>query len=870
MVVASSVARGQQHADTTRIVETVVLPCQVVFDTSSRLYGANQVPRALGASMGVLDSATNAASGAHTLSELLAGRVPGVSVLRSSGVVGAGSRVRLRGASSFLAAREPILVVDGVRVDGTQDSPGLALGGQQPSRLDEIAIDQVARVEVLRGPAAAALYGTDAAGGVIRITTLAPARGKPTWTAFAEGGGSADGATYPANYSTGSGITDAGTCRRADAALGTCTPGPLLRWSPLEDASPFRTAARSALGASLSGGAHRLGMLGAGSAIHEQGVLAPNATTRYAGRLNVDVSVARTVGVALRTAYVDSHTNFPYGDGRLAGALIAGLSGNAVDDPVDRGYRTERLFVSRDSPTDDRVRRWIGSVAASWQPAHWLMARATAGGERLRRDDARTTSIISPFGSPTATTIFQGSTGRDTRGTFAGTATAAFRLAPSLATETTIGVERLTSSSHATDSVGNPPVRDLLDVRSRARVTGVSATERLAWHDRRYLGIGVRRDVWSLTPFATRTFVSADAAWVIGDEPFFPHSPSVSRLRLRAAYGRSADFRTYPLLPVTSTPPYPEAPVARELPGETVSELEIGADALLFQHVWVDATWYRQHSPDALMPGCCFGFPGGWTGAWRTTGLDAGVTASLVRSPRAAWTARLDASLLASRVEALGMGRSSQSVGPALLPLVRFRNAVRHPIGGVWGNPIRVRDANGDGVVTPAEVSVADAAAYLGSSTPTREIGLASTLTLRRVTFNVLVDYRGGFVQVNATEDARCEFRICRAQYDPGASLGDQARAVAVDRSGAGFVEDARFVKLREIGLTWRLLPGWAGRHGAARFDLTVTGRNLVTLTRYSGLDPEVNYGGQASLGTTDWYTLPLPRTLIVRLDARH
>ena len=164
VVAISARAPAQQRPDTSRR-RKVVLPSQISYDTSGRLYGSQRVPRSIGASMGVIDSATLAAPIARTLSELLAARVAGVSVLRSSGVVGTGSRVRLRGASGLFAPREPIVILDGVRIDATQNTPGLSLGGQQPSRLDDIDVEQVARIEILRGPATSALYGTDARVG---------------------------------------------------------------------------------------------------------------------------------------------------------------------------------------------------------------------------------------------------------------------------------------------------------------------------------------------------------------------------------------------------------------------------------------------------------------------------------------------------------------------------------------------------------------------------------------------------------------------------------------------------------------------------------------------------------------------------------
>ena len=91
---AISRASNGQRPDTVPPVREVVLPIEIGQDTSDRLFGSQQLPRSLGASTGVVDSAMIASSFARTLSELLAARVPGVSVMRSSGIVGGGSRVR--------------------------------------------------------------------------------------------------------------------------------------------------------------------------------------------------------------------------------------------------------------------------------------------------------------------------------------------------------------------------------------------------------------------------------------------------------------------------------------------------------------------------------------------------------------------------------------------------------------------------------------------------------------------------------------------------------------------------------------------------------------------------------------------------------
>src|SRR4051812_38060203 len=150
-----------------------------------------------------IDSSYYGGVTARTLSEAVAGQIAGVSVLRSSGVVGTGSRVRMRGGSGLLIPREPLLVIDGLRVDASQSSLGVTVGGQTPSRLDDIPLDDIERIETLRGPAASALYGTDAAGGVIVITTKHGTPGAARWSSHVEGGVANDVTSYPTNTATG-------------------------------------------------------------------------------------------------------------------------------------------------------------------------------------------------------------------------------------------------------------------------------------------------------------------------------------------------------------------------------------------------------------------------------------------------------------------------------------------------------------------------------------------------------------------------------------------------------------------------------------------------------------------------------------------
>ena len=130
-------------------------------------------------------------------SNAISGQAPGVQVLQSGGTTGTGSRVRIRGANSLSLSNEPLIIIDGVRVNSSASSSSISTGGQAPSRLNDINPEDIESIEILKGPAASGLYGTQAANGVIQITTKRGAAGTPRWTAWVEAGTIRENNAYP-------------------------------------------------------------------------------------------------------------------------------------------------------------------------------------------------------------------------------------------------------------------------------------------------------------------------------------------------------------------------------------------------------------------------------------------------------------------------------------------------------------------------------------------------------------------------------------------------------------------------------------------------------------------------------------------------
>jgi TonB-linked SusC/RagA family outer membrane protein len=146
--------------------------------------GGSQVEaRKLGNTVASVEMPTNVP--VADFSSALQGREPGLMMLPSSGLTGEGARIRIRGNASLSQNNEPIVYVDGVRIDnGGGFGAGFVGtgGGGRPSRLDDINPSSIEKVEVLKGAAAATLYGTEASAGVLLITTKKGSVSNTKWS----------------------------------------------------------------------------------------------------------------------------------------------------------------------------------------------------------------------------------------------------------------------------------------------------------------------------------------------------------------------------------------------------------------------------------------------------------------------------------------------------------------------------------------------------------------------------------------------------------------------------------------------------------------------------------------------------------------
>ena len=387
----------------------------------------------------------------QNVSEQLAAREPGVSILPSGGLAGEGARIRIRGAASLSQPAEPIIYVDGVRVDrsgGWGDYVGTG-GGGNPSRIDDINPEAIERIEVLKGAAAATLYGTEASAGVIQIFTRAGSRGSPRFDFTTEVGFS----NFPKNrYEPNWGFARYANLGDCVARLPDTTSTqkeckaqtvkfadylsqfygrsvqPYVPFSRPFVASLFETGVHSNTSASVSGGTAAVTYFVNVRMQKENGAwggtnLGPAQDYDQKGQGSASLMIIPTDNVKIRVNmdYVDAHHETPSNNNNIFGTISVALfghpeqaqcyagslptgTGNCTLDgnpgsPLGPGnpYGTAAFGTVRED-MQERLRQdakhFTGSVHTTYQPLPSLSLDATLGVDAVNQ----ISTDFAPFG----------------------------------------------------------------------------------------------------------------------------------------------------------------------------------------------------------------------------------------------------------------------------------------------------------------------------------------------------------------------------------------------------------------------------------------------------------------------------------------
>ncbi len=834
------------------------------------------------------------------LSDALNSTVPGVVVQSSGGTTGTGTRVRIRGSNSVSLSNDPVLIVDGIRVENASNSTSIGVGGQQPSRLNDISPQDLEAVQVNSGPASSVLYGTDAANGAIVMRTRRGQPGATKWTMSAEGGRLNDYGNYPDNYTGLTALDSACALTRVVATVNPCVQVRVRRFNPIEQRSPFRTGNRAQYGISASGGSEQTTFYLAGHFSDENGVYPVNSNRQVNLLANVFDHVRSNMDIQATVLYTNGKLRLPQNDNNVFGVLSSGFLGGS-DSTVNNGYGFLSPAQSFSIRTFQNIDHFTGSLQANYRPLSWLEAHAVMGTDFLSRYDENTTfpGFIPASFNVTAS---QGNRAANPFQIYNWTgnfyATASFALTPTLNSTTSGGllyyhlrnhgvlasVQQLTAG---TNSLSGGVIPTANEQTLETITIGRFVEERLAYKNRLFVTGALRSD--DNTSFGKRfgniLYPRLSMSWVASEEPFFPKPGWLGALKLRAAYG-SSGLHPGPTDALQFFNPTPVVINNTDVPGITIgslgnaalkpertNETEAGFDAEFRPlSARIAFTYYSKLSHDALIavtlpPSCGCGtsiFRN--LGSVSNKGVEISAAATVIHSRNVNVDLNLGAWGTKSRVKTLGA-----NIAPIIFGLggATQRMQVGWAPGSYFQRPYTYNDANNDGIIALSEVTLGPTATFQGQPFPDHGGSVSSTITVfQRFHLYGLVDGRFGNKLFNSTEQFRCGLSNCRGRNDPKASLAEQAAAVAnILGTQAGYMEDADFVKFRELSLTYDAPAHWATRIGASSLSVTIAGRNLATWTKYKGLDPELNEAGQNNFTTADFLTQPPVRYWIGRIN---
>ncbi|MFN5597949.1 TonB-dependent receptor domain-containing protein [Gemmatimonas sp.] len=830
-------------------------------------------------------------AGVGNTQQILQGRSTGVTVLQNGGTPGAGGTIRLRGVNSITQGNRPLIYVDGIRIFNGNSPTGVS-SRQSVSPLNDIPASDIERIEVVKGPAATTLYGTEASGGVIQIFTKRGRDGAASWTLDASGGINSMGDFGPASDPTGMFLKQCRGPNMVDAA-----------------GVPFEDATCPESGSWLKNGylgRYSLGVRGASGGINyaisgnlenEEGVLRVGNNRTGGLRTNLGFAPTKTVTLALNSSWQRRNTAM-ISDGNSADAILLNISrgpgsnfrGGGCSTPTVTCVVNDTMFSKANTIGGDH---FIVGGTATWTPFENLTNRLAVGID-YNNTDQRT---INPFGYPRTPTgqYFQtlwnrqlitvdyATTWKQTYSkNFVGTTSFGAQLFDS----------RLNSTELRGDNFAGPGIptlvsaslRQITDVNQQRVINaGLFAQQMIGWRDRLFITAGARVDGNSAfgQSFGLQTYPKVSGSWVLSEESFWPTS-LIETFKLRGAIGESGKAPGAFDATRTWNPIAAEGGLSAFTPGqlgnpnlgpERTRETEVGFDAgLLNGRFGLVFTYFNARTNDAII-NVAYPPSNGFSanqpenvGSIKNTGFEVQATTNLDLT---SW-AKLEA-----RVQFTKMQGEAVDLGGRILTIDALsRSYVQEglPLPAYVGRKVQNPDAFETPVVVDGE--------FLGQTFADKIINPSLTLSLfNNLSFEVVGEFQRGGHLLNANGFQNAGLGIwqpCFAAQKAlrAAAAGDASALASVnardrmrcsitaaERDYSYWVESADFFKVRNISVAYdvpkRFTPG------ARSMTVSFAGRNLFRSTNYTGTDPEVADQATSTFSRRDYYNFPPYRTFL-------
>ncbi|HEX8424898.1 SusC/RagA family TonB-linked outer membrane protein [Hymenobacter sp.] len=863
------------------------------------------------------------------IDQALQGKFAGVQITQNSGNPAGGISVRLRGPSTVAGSSDPLYIIDGVIINN--DSPQLLdLGGYAQNRLVDISPNDIERIEVIKGAAAAAIYGSRASNGVVQIFTKRGKEGAPQVTVSSQFLTSQirktlDYNQYPFRFTNTNVNTD-------------LTQVPVQRYDYQKEI--FRTAVGTDNYVSVTGGSGGTKYFASGNYFRNQGIVENTDFNRGGGRLRLQQTLSSKASLSIGANYSLSQSReVPNGGineayGALTGFIFANNYIDPSFDPATGRYPSTALNVARTNPLEavnrfnfrQRTSRFIGDAQLNLTPFAGFTVDYVLGYDA-------STQIATGF-IPTNSTAPTYSTGlarradrtallvnndltlsykRDVTEWLTSTTTAGGTLQYEQAFSTaqqSISLSPVVQTTGSGTLVAQLP-RYVGDNRTERTIKGAFVQQTIGFYNRLFLTGALRVDAASVYGATNRTqyYPKVSGSYVLSEESFWREgtlAQLVPQLKLRASYGQAGNltainaydrFTNFDPVTVGTLPGLVTSPLQgnNALKPERQKEFEIGTDLSLFSdRIGFEFSYYDKRVQDLLL-NRDLNFSSGFStrydnvGNMRNRGVELLVRATPVQKTTVRWTVTGTFTHNKNVITNIPNGLVTFPNGFGLVAAVEGKPlgtyygtySARNPDGSLLltttGLPQRERGIQGTFGADNTPQRGADGQpsgnlvnGVLGDPNPRYVASLINEVSMldNRLTFRVQFDTQQDFDVFNFTQrvGSRDIFGGL-AQYE--AELrGDvpKGSSSATYNTFDRWIEDGSFIKLREASISYLLRPKFMGLRDL-RFS--VAGRNLWVITDYSGYDPEVSAAGQSNaVRGFDFVEVPIPRSVSVGFNA--
>jgi TonB-linked SusC/RagA family outer membrane protein len=844
----------------------------------------------------------------QTVEAALQGKIPGALIQANSGAPGGGFQLNLRGTSTIIGSVDPLFVVDGIVVSNSAIPNGanavtLAQASGNPrnqdnpvNRIADLNPEDIERIEVLKGGSAAAIYGSKATNGVVIITTKRGQQGRPQFNISQRFG-----------FSSRANELGSRTFATLDEALSVFTdtatvtaqfqPGRVFNFEEElygEQGLSYET------NASVSGGTENTKYYVSGLVKNDEGIATNTGYKKQALRSNIDqelgggfqlqVNVSGTHSSSQRGLSNNDNSGtspflvFPFTPSFVD--LLPTATGDSLepsDFPGNPFERSNPLQTFEFLKNDEDVWRLLGTTTLRWtafSSARQNLQFIGIGGVDYFQQDNNFVSPpelqFEPNDGQPGTVVLSKSSNRNlnlalnaTHSLNTGEQGAQFTTSAGIQYEERrlfgtqiLGRTLLTGEESPQQAASQTVLSTIQPVRD----LGVFAQEEvLLLGERLLLTAGVRADRSSSNGNPDKFFFYPKVA---ASYRFIRPFGGVDEVKLRGAYGQTGNRALFGALfsPDTtgtiggSSGTY-SAPRAGDpnIKPERQEEFEGGFDATFGDgRAELTLTLYQRNIKDLLLEQTLAPssgqelriFSSGST--LRNRGIEASLTLSPVRTANINWIFRT--TFFANRSKITRLDVPTFQTGGFALSLGTYQLEEDSSATQIFGS-VGV-DAAGNSI--PGKV---------GDANPDFQMSFSNDIDFNRFTLGFLFDWKKGGDVINLTQFL----------YDAGQNSSDFVNEGSnrIAQFGLGFtrpyVQDGSYLKLREVNLSYNLpdqLTSSIFGRSIRTARLSLTGRNLLRITPYDGLDPEVsNFGNQAIVRNIDVAPFPPSRSFFFSID---